>query len=129
MRTILAALLICLSLAPPGFARDTTVLKAELQAAMQRHMDRNAIDGALPFMNLETGKVEPLYPTESHPLILTMGDSFVLCADLRTAAGAKRIVDFYVAPAGKRYRIIRTEIDNRAPLRALMTAGVAKRLK
>ncbi len=129
MKTILTALLFCLSLAPSAFARDTTILKAELQAAMQRHMDRSVINGALPFMNLETGKVEPLYPTESHPLILTMGDSFVLCADLRTSEGKKRIVDFYVTQAGKRYKIIRTEIDNRAPLKALVSSGVAKRLK
>lgn len=129
MKTILAALLICVSMAPPTFARDTIVLKAELQAALQRHMDRSSIEGALPFMNLETGEVEPLYATESHPLILTMGDSFVLCADLRTAEGVKRIVDFYVTPAGRQYKIIRTEIDNRAPLKALMAAGLAKRLK
>lgn len=129
MKTILTALLICLSLVSSAYARDTIVLKAELQAAMQRHMDRSAIDGALPFMNLETGEVESLYPTESHPLILIMGNSFVLCADLRTAEGAKRIVDFYLTQAGKQYKIIRTEVDNRAPLRALMTAGLAKRLK
>ena len=129
MKTILAFLLVSLSMAPAAFARDTTLLKAELQAAMQRHLDRSSIDGALPFMNLETGEVEPLYPTESHPLILTIGDSFVLCADLRTAEGVKRIVDFYLTPAGKRYKIIRMEVDNRAPLKALMTAGVAKRLR
>lgn len=129
MKLILTALLLCLSLAPSAFARDTTVLKAELQVAMQRHLDRNTIDGALPFMNLETGEVEPLYPTESHPLILTMGDSFVLCADLRSADGAKRILDLYVTPTGRQYKIIRMEIDNRKPLRALMAAGIAKRLK
>lgn len=129
MKTILTAILISLLFAPSAVARDTIVLKAELQAAMQQHMDNSAIDGALPFMNLETGDVERLYPTEAHPLILTLGDSFVLCADLRTAQGEKRIVDFYLTPAGKRYKIIRMEIDNRAPLKALMTAGVAKRLK
>lgn len=134
MKTILTAVLICVTMASTAFARDTIVLKAELQAAIQTHIDRSAIDGALPFMNLETGKVEPLYPTEAHPLILTMGESFVgesfvLCADLRTADGAKRIVDFYLTHAGKRYKIIRTEIDNRAPLKALMSAGIAKRLR
>jgi len=129
MKLILSALLLCLSLAPSAFARDTTMLKAELQVAMQRHLDRNTINGALPFMNLETGKVEQLYPTESHPMILTMGDSFVLCADLRSADGTKRILDLYLTPAGAQYGIIRTEIDNRKPLKALMAAGIAKRLK
>lgn len=129
MKTIIAVVFICLSLAPSAFARDTTVLKAELQAATQRHMDRSAINGALPFMNLETGEVEPLYPTETHPLILSMGDGFVLCADLRTADGSHRLVDFYLAPSGKRYKIIRTEISNRAPLKALIALGIAKRLK
>ncbi len=129
MKTILTALLFCLSLAPSAFARDTTILKAELQAAMQRPMDRSVINGALPFMNLETGEVEPLYPTEAHPLILTVGGSFVLCADLRTIEGEKRIVDFYIAPAGNQYKIIRTEVDNRAPLKSLISSGVAKRLK
>ena len=129
MRTILAILAICAALAAPAAAKDTTVLKAELQAAMQRHIDRNVIDGALPYLDLESGEVTPLYPTEAHPMILTLGEGYVLCADLRTTEGVSRPVDFYMMPAGKRYKIVRTEIDNRPPLKALMQAGKAKRLK
>ncbi|MEM7269845.1 MAG: hypothetical protein AAF401_11395 [Pseudomonadota bacterium] len=130
MKGFLAVLVMALTMPFAAQAvEDTTVLKAELQAAMQRHIDRSSIDGALPYMNLDTGEIEPLYPTEAHPLILEMAGGFIMCADLRTSAGEKRLVDFYVAPSGKRFKIIRTEVDNRAPLKALMSAGKAKRLK
>ena len=130
MKRLFAFLIIIVSLPFAAQAvEDTTVLKAELQAAMQRHIDRSSIDGALPYMNLATGEIEPLYPTEAHPMILTMSGGYILCADLRTSAGEARLVDFYVADGGKRFKIIRTEVDNRAPLKALMSSGKAKRLK
>ena len=129
MRAFLTVLAVCAALAAPAAAKDTTVLKAELQAAMQRHIDRSLIDGALPYLDLESGEVTDLYPTEAHPMIFTIGEGYVLCADLRTMEGTSRPVDFYLMPSGRRYKIVRIEIDNRPPLKALMKAGVAVRLK
>lgn len=128
LRSLLFALLIALSPAI-AIASDTTALKAKLQAAMQRTQERSLINGAIVRVNLETGESEHLYPTEAHPMILTMSDMFVLCATLRTESGEKRLVDYYFADDGKRFKVVRTEIENRAPLKALIKAGLAKRLK
>lgn len=111
------------------FAQDSVVTKAALQGTVQRHIDRNAIDGAFPFFNFATREVEDLFPTEAHPLILVVDGIFVLCADLRTINGERRIVDFYLVKTEKGYKVIRTEIENRKPLEKLIKAGVTKRLK
>ncbi len=57
-----------------------------------------------------------------------MGDVFVMCATLLAEDGRKVPVDYYIARAGDRFGVVRTEIDNRAPLHALMDAGQARRL-
>lgn len=128
LRSLLIVSLIALSPAV-AIASDTTALKAKLQAAMQRTQERNLVDGAIINVDLSTGELEKLYPTEAHPMILTMGDMYVMCATLRTESGEKRLVDYYVAGDGKRFKIVQTEIENRAPLKALIKAGLAKRLK
>ena len=120
---------LCLLMGQTALARDAVKLRADLQGAMQRHLDRSAIDGAFPHLNFDTGEVERLFTTEAHPIILTMGEIFILCADLRTVGGERRIADFYLAEVAGRYRVIRTEIENRGPLEALTRAGRTKRLK
>ncbi|MGB0505826.1 MAG: hypothetical protein ACPGGK_06480 [Pikeienuella sp.] len=128
LRSLLIVSLIALSPAV-AVASDTTALKTQLQAAMQRTQERSLVDGAIVNVDLETGESEQLYPTEAHPMILTMGDMYVMCATLRTESGEKRLVDYYLAQDGKRFKLVRTEIENRKPLQALIKAGVAKRLK
>ena len=111
---------------------DTTALKAKLQASMQREVDRRLIEGALVNIDLQTGDATRLYPVEAHPMILSMGDDgnhFVLCSDLKNSAGQSTTVDYYMARNGNRFSIVRTEINNRAPLKALMSQGKVAHLE
>jgi len=103
--------------------------KAALQAAMQQHIDRNLVDDAYLHLNLETGEVRALRPATAHPIILRMGEYFVLCEDFRDAEGNAVNVDFFLARQGDTYVVFHSLIDDRDELRALMKKGMVKRLE
>jgi hypothetical protein len=90
---------------------------------MFQHIDRQLLDGVYLDIDLKTGDVRSLIPAKNHPMVLRMGEQFVLCTDFKTRAGESVNVDFYASRRGKSFVIFRTEIDNRAPLTALMDAG------
>lgn len=97
--------------------------KAAMQSAMFQHIDRQLVEGHYYDVNLKSGDVRPLEPQKNHPMVLRMGEHYVLCTDFKTASGTSVNVDFYASRRGKSFVIFRTEIDNRSPLEALMKAG------
>lgn len=134
MPTIRLTLLLILALGLwPGprsaSAQSLNEVRTLLQATLQRTLGRTMIDGALHHVDLETGALRAYYPTENHEIILRMGDVYVMCATLVSDDGREVPVDYYIAAAGGRFGVVRTEIDNRAPLHALMERGTAERLK
>ena len=94
-----------------------------LQATMASYIEAHLVDGVIPHVMLDKGEVVQLVPTKAHPMILSMGDDFVLCTDFRTEDGTFVNVDFYVARAGDGFVIFQTEIANRGPLEKMMEAG------
>lgn len=110
-------------------ARSLNELRTQLQATLQRTLGRSMLGGALPHVDLGTGAVTRYYPTENHEIILRMGEIYVMCATLVTKDGREVPVDYYIAEVDGRFGVIRMEIDNRAPLHALMNAGRATRLE
>lgn len=108
---------------------EGTVDKAKLQAAMQQHIQRNLVNGAILQLDINTGDVRQLYPTQAHPMVIAMGDNFVLCTDLRDKAGNAMPLDLYMAPSGRSFTVFHTEIGNRAPLKKFMNGGLAKPLR
>lgn len=105
-------------------SEDRISVRTELQVAMQRHVDRNLIEGVLMHVDLETGSLIELFPTAAHPMIMASNDYFVVCADLVDAEGKQYDVDFYMASSPRGYKVLRTEIDNRTELRELVSAGL-----
>lgn len=103
-----------------------TVSKARLQAAMQQHIERHVVDGAILHFDIKTGEVKRLFPTQAHPMVLAMGDHFVLCADLRDRAGNSMPLDLYMAAKGRSFVVFHSEIDNRKPLQQLLKKGIAR---
>lgn len=129
---VVAALCIMLAGGLPVLASgggDSTADKVRLQAAMQRHIDSLSVDGAVLHLDMASGEVIELFPTQAHPMIMTMGDHFVLCAELKDAAGRSLPIDLYVAVADGRFVTFRTEIGNRSPLQEMMKRGQVRRLK
>jgi len=107
-------------------AEDLSVSqRAELQATMFRFIDREAIRGSLLHLNIEDGTVESLSPVKAHPMIVRMGDYFVLCTNFRRESGKDVNVDFYLAKRDAGFEVFHTEIDNRKPLEELIERGKA----
>jgi hypothetical protein len=103
--------------------------RIELQAAMQSHIDGNLVDGAYLDLKEESGSVAVLYPSKAHPMILRMGNFFVLCTDFRNADGQNVNVDFYVARDAEKIVVFHASIDERAKLEVLMKAGKVEMLE
>jgi len=122
----LIALAVCAAL--PAQTQSLTELRTQLQAALQRNLGRSLLAGALPHVDLQTGAVTRYYPTENHEMILRMGEVYVMCATLVNDDGDEVPVDYYLTESSGRYAVIRREINNRAPLHALMESGRAIRL-
>ena len=102
--------------------------KAELQAAMQRFIDRQSIDGVFPAIDSKNGDLLRLHPVTAHPMILQMGEDFVLCFDFRDNEGEDVPVDFYIARKGESFVIFHTAARNRPLLHELMKAGKVSRV-
>jgi hypothetical protein len=103
--------------------------KAALQAAMRQHVDRQLVQGGFLDLNLGTGAVRSLHPVTAHPVLLRMGQYFVLCTDFRDVDGKPVNIDFYMVRRGKSYVVFRTEVNNHAPLDRLMSEGKVARLE
>ena len=128
----------CLAMSPIVSGSDDPVVKAgrlaiqtrvQLQAVLQTHIDRTTVSGVYPKVDLRSGKVSALHPAASHPMILSLGDYYVLCADFRDAQGTPVNVDFYVAKRDRGFSIFQVEFANRAPLERLVKSGLAMMLQ
>jgi hypothetical protein len=129
LRLVFLCAALALSPAAPGADKTGAAEKAALQAAMRQHIDRHLVDGAFLDVNLSTGAVRALRPATAHPMLLRLGEYFVLCTDFRDDNGKPVNVDFYLARRGKGYVVFRTDIDSRGPLERLMLAGKVERLE
>lgn len=116
-----------LALAAPASADERSELRIALQASMQRHIDRNVIDDAYLTLDLEDGSLERYIPMKAHTAILIGDGYYVLCAEMRDETGKSIPVDYYLAKAGRGFRVFRTEIANRSPLRSLMKSGKVRK--
>ncbi|MDA0656092.1 MAG: hypothetical protein O2912_06785 [Proteobacteria bacterium] len=130
-RAITRGLVCALFFTAPAFAGATISIseKAQLQASMQTHIDRNLVNGAYLYVKMETGDVQELHPVTAHPMILQMGKYFVLCSDFQDKKGKAVNIDFYLARRGGSFTVFQALVDDREQLRRLMKAGKVSRLK
>jgi len=106
-------------------AAPDAALVTSLQATMQQHIDRHRVSGLYQSVDLKTGTLRKLAPGTPHPKIFTMGDTYVLCADMRDEAGKNINVDFFVARRESGFVVFQSEVDNREAFRALIKQGKA----
>ncbi|MDE1950019.1 MAG: hypothetical protein KGL43_12405 [Burkholderiales bacterium] len=126
---VLPLLLSPLARAAEAGDRISTETRVQLQAAMQLQIDRSTVAGSYPVVDLGTGRLRNLHPAAGHPMMLRLGEAFVLCADFRDDAGVPVNVDFYLARRQGRFAVFQVEIANRGPLDALLKSGVARMLE
>lgn len=119
------ALCVCVAAAFSAGAASALSLqdKASLQAAMQRHVDRQSVEGACLHLDQKSGEVVKLHPVTAHPMIMRMGDNFVLCFDFRDAAGKDVPIDFYMARKRDSYVVFHAAVSDRSVLQRLMQSG------
>ena len=103
--------------------------KAGIQAAMQRHVDGSLVDGAILYLDPKDGEVHKLHPVTAHPMILSMGEHYVLCFDFRDDAGKEIPIDYYMERTSTDYVVFHTAIADRGLLQRLMKQGTVKRLR
>ncbi len=114
-------------LAPLSPARALSLSeKTALQAAMQQHVDRQTVEGGYLFFDREAQAVNSLAPVAAHPMILTMGEHYILCFDFLDQAGEKVELDYYLARKGDGFVVFHEAIAQRDVVRAMMQAGKVK---
>jgi hypothetical protein len=102
--------------------------QASLQAAMQRHIDNALVQGRYLYLDAAKGEVRPLRPMAAHPIIMRMGEYFVLCSDFRDDQGADVNIDFYIARKGRSFVVFDEQVENRALIKKLMKRGMLSRV-
>jgi len=107
----------------------STEQKVQLQAAMYQHIEANLTDGVITHINLQSGDTVDLVPSKAHAMILSFEENYVLCVDFINPLGNAIDVDFYIKPEDDTYRVFRMEIDNRKPLKKLMSQGRVTRVQ
>jgi hypothetical protein len=126
MKLTIPVVALALALCGGAYASSVTLQpseKAALQAAVFQHIDAQLVNGVFLRLNTKDGRADPLAPTKAHPMILRMGEHFVLCSDFRSPDGKDVNIDFYMARAGAKFIVFHTEVDNRKPLEDMMSAG------
>lgn len=103
--------------------------KASIQASMQRHVDGQLVDGVLFYLDQESGDVRRLHPVTAHPMLMTMGDHYVLCFDFRDDKGENVPIDYYMARRDGDYVVFHTAVADRTLLQRLMSDGKVARLR
>lgn len=121
--TVLAVSLALSAVCPVHASTISSADRIALHAAMTQHIDREVVDGMYLRVDLATGAVQRYAPAKAHPMVLKMGDGYVLCTDFKNEVGESSNVDFYVARRGDGFSIFHTEINNRQPLMKLMETG------
>ncbi len=112
-----------------GVAHGATISeKAAMQAAMQQFIDRSLVKGAYLQIDMKDGKVRHLYPNKAHPMILGMGEYFVLCSDFRDASSGSVNVDFYLARENDLFVVFHVAVDDRVMLQRQISEGRAQRV-
>lgn len=122
-KTVLSAV-IALTVSSSAFAANLPIAeKVALQATMAAYIESHSIDGVVPHVSLESGELVDLAPSKAHPMILQMGEQYVLCTDFRDPQGNFVNVDFYVGRRDGKFVVFQTEIANRGPLKRLVDSG------
>lgn len=104
-------------------ASNKATIRVELQASMQRYIDRHTQSGLFPVLSFETGDIHDYTPTKAHSVIFRGEEFFVLCSEMKTPDGRSTPVDYYMIETSRGFKVFKTEVDNRKPLQKLMKMG------
>lgn len=127
MQKFLLTASVCVSLgfgispALAGSISDSELVS--LQVTMQSHIDATLVEGAMLSMDAASGNVMHYYPTKAHPKVMTMGDNFIMCAEMVDENGNNSMANFYIARAGAKFMVFQTTVGSDPILEKLMKDG------
>lgn len=98
----------------------------QLQALLQRHIDSNLVDGAIPQIDNKDGHLLNYFPTKAHPKIMTTDNFIILCADFVDGDGKQVMANFYVANSNDHYVVFQSTFGHDPALEHLMKSGAAE---
>ena len=96
---------------------------------MQLAIDRVTVDGTYLAFDSNTGDVRTLYPAKNHPMIMRMGEHFILCSDFRDDKGENVNIDYYLRKKGDSFVIFHKAVDQRQVIKRLMKEGLVTAAK
>lgn len=103
-------ILFVLALTLSAHAADDPSIKGErrsaVQAAMQKHIDHNTVDGHYVMYDALTDGLLKLKLAKLHDGIVKKADYYVSCADFRDSAGTYFDLDFLVIEKEGRFRVL-----------------------
>ena len=110
MKHAIVTLLVLLGLALHAFAADDPSIKGDkrsaIQAAMQRHIEHNTVDGHYVLYDAVTDELLKLKLDKLHDGIVKKADYYVSCADFHDADGTYFDLDFLVVEENGAFRTL-----------------------
>ncbi|MCH9674596.1 MAG: hypothetical protein K0U93_24365 [Gammaproteobacteria bacterium] len=127
-RFIFACLLAALA-GPALSAKLPLSERVLLQTQMQSFVEQSLVDGKYLHIDPARGKVVALTPMEAHPMIMKMGDYFILCAQFQNTDGDEVNIDFYFARQGDSFVVFDTLVERHDVIERLSKTMTVERVR
>ncbi len=88
--------------------------RVELQTEIRSYIARKIDSGIYTFFDEKSGETVPLRIKAIHPVVLSRGKRFLLCADFIDANGEDVVIDYVVLPTATGY-LVEKEIEGQRP--------------
>ena len=119
--TRLALFLGLLLFSLPGTAAEISPeIQVQLQAAMQQYIDQVSTEGAYTYIDYKSEDLKTVYPANVHPMVLSLGKDYFVCAEMVDENGSHITADFLVRKFGDDYRVVQMILDNRPVVESAM---------
>ncbi|MDP6351473.1 MAG: hypothetical protein QF926_14805 [Alphaproteobacteria bacterium] len=113
-RAVLLALAASLAFTANAFAADDPTIKgllrANIKAAMARHFAQSQVNGKYLMYDAVEDKLLRLELDYLHDGVVTKGDYYVSCVDMRDANGVVYDLDLLVVDTGEQFRVLQSVV-------------------
>ncbi|MBX2869758.1 MAG: hypothetical protein KTR18_13855 [Acidiferrobacterales bacterium] len=120
MKTVLFLILYVLIVLPASAAKPSAALQVELQNAMLSYTDSILVDGGYSYLDTKTDSLTTVYPANTHPFVVTLGENYFVCSEFITEAGDTITADYLVRQIGEKYSVVQMILDDRDSLKKAM---------
>ncbi len=120
MKTVLYLILYVLVAAPAFAGKPSAALQVELQNAMLSYNDSILVDGSYSYLDTKTDSLKTIYPANTHPFIVSLGENYFVCSEFITDDGETITADYFIRQKGEIYSVVQMILDDRDSLKKAM---------